>query len=176
MTDKDATIAKLREENEALRLDAARYRWIRDDCARAHQLDSLLLSPNPDAAIDAVRLTGQPCICGQTTVDPWCPRCTSALAAGAGDSVSVQGKETGNEMDRDREGDGMITIAQCPCGHATCGDYHLVGIGKFCQGSGFSKKEAAWIAALLNGFENTETSEQILMRYRDILNDTKAAL
>lgn len=44
-----------------------------------------------------------------------------------------------------------ITVEKCPCGHAGCSDYHLVGIGKFVQGSGFSKEEAELIAGLLNG-------------------------
>lgn len=61
----------------------------------------------------------------------------------------------------------MIEIERCPCGK--CNDFHLVGIGKFCQGSGFDRKEAAWITALLNGFEASETHEQILHRYHDIL-------
>jgi hypothetical protein len=39
MTDKDATIAKLREENEALRLDAARYRWVRKGAWRESKPD-----------------------------------------------------------------------------------------------------------------------------------------
>lgn len=44
-----------------------------------------------------------------------------------------------------------ITVEKCPCGHAGCSDYHLVGIGKFVQGSGFTKEEAELIAGLLNG-------------------------
>lgn len=43
-----------------------------------------------------------------------------------------------------------ITIKRCPCPYVNCGDYHLVGIGKFVQGSGFSKEEAEHIAKLLN--------------------------
>ena len=35
-----------------------------------------------------------------------------------------------------------IGIAQCCCGHASCKDYWLTGIGKFVQGSGFTKVEA----------------------------------
>lgn len=42
----------------------------------------------------------------------------------------------------------MVTIEKCPCGR--CSDYHLVGIGKFVQGSGFKKEEAQHIADLLN--------------------------
>lgn len=45
----------------------------------------------------------------------------------------------------------MITIEQCPCPFDGCPDYHLVGIGKFVQGSGFTKEEAQQIADLLNG-------------------------
>lgn len=45
----------------------------------------------------------------------------------------------------------MIGIEQCCCGHPTCRDYWLTGIGKFCQGSGFTKDEADLIARLLNG-------------------------
>ena len=41
-----------------------------------------------------------------------------------------------------------IHVDRCPCGE--CSDYHLVGIGKFCQGSGFSKSEAFLIAKKLN--------------------------
>lgn len=44
----------------------------------------------------------------------------------------------------------MITVEKCPCGFKGCRDYHLVGIGKFVQGSGFTKEEAEQIAALLN--------------------------
>lgn len=45
---------------------------------------------------------------------------------------------------------GHITIQRCKCGHPACSDYWLVGIGKFVQGSGFSKEEAENIAKLLN--------------------------
>lgn len=44
----------------------------------------------------------------------------------------------------------MITVEKCLCGHVACSDYHLVGIGKFVQGSGFTKREAAHIAKMLN--------------------------
>jgi NTP pyrophosphatase (non-canonical NTP hydrolase) len=44
----------------------------------------------------------------------------------------------------------MITIEKCPCGYKGCSDYHLVGIGTFVQGSGFTKREAETIANLLN--------------------------
>lgn len=45
-----------------------------------------------------------------------------------------------------------ITIEPCPCGHPACKDFHLVGIGKFVQGSGFTKDEAELIAKLLNNY------------------------
>lgn len=53
----------------------------------------------------------------------------------------------------------MITIKQCPCPYTNCRDYHLVGIGKFVQGSGFTKEEAQHIADLLNaeGYDGTES-------------------
>jgi len=44
----------------------------------------------------------------------------------------------------------MITIERCKCGSNYCKDYWLVGIGKFVQGSGFTKEEAKKIADLLN--------------------------
>lgn len=43
-----------------------------------------------------------------------------------------------------------VTVTKCLCGHASCSDYWLNGIGKFCQGSGFDKDEAELIAGLLN--------------------------
>lgn len=47
-------------------------------------------------------------------------------------------------------GGDKIGIEKCCCGHAGCRDYWLTGIGKFNQGSGFTKEEAENIAALLN--------------------------
>lgn len=44
----------------------------------------------------------------------------------------------------------MIKVEKCPCGHPNCHNYHLTGIGKFVQGSGFEKNEAEQIALLLN--------------------------
>ena len=41
-----------------------------------------------------------------------------------------------------------ITIERCNCNK--CSDYWLVGIGKFLQGSGFTKENAQLIANLLN--------------------------
>lgn len=35
-----------------------------------------------------------------------------------------------------------VGIERCPCGDSGCRDYHLTGIGKFCQGSGFTYEEA----------------------------------
>lgn len=43
-----------------------------------------------------------------------------------------------------------ITVMQCQCGYPRCRDYWLVGVGKFVQGSGFTKVEAEHIASLLN--------------------------
>ena len=51
-----------------------------------------------------------------------------------------------------------ITITKCPCGHPSCSDYHLVGVGKFVQGSGFDRHEADLIARLLNE-HTTELAE-----------------
>jgi len=48
----------------------------------------------------------------------------------------------------------MIKIEQCKCGYPNCSDYHLVGIGRFCQGSGFTKEDAQRIADLLNKSES----------------------
>lgn len=49
-------------------------------------------------------------------------------------------------MDKPRK----ITFERCGCGHPSCKDYWLVGIGKFVQGSGFTLEEAERIADLLN--------------------------
>lgn len=38
----------------------------------------------------------------------------------------------------------------CPCGHPGCRDRHLVGIGKFVQGSGFDPEEAERVCIALN--------------------------
>lgn len=45
----------------------------------------------------------------------------------------------------------MITIEKCKCGHDHCKYYHLIGIGTFYQGTGFTKDQAELIAAFLNG-------------------------
>lgn len=42
----------------------------------------------------------------------------------------------------------QIGVEPCPCGQ--CSDFHLKGIGRFNQGSGFNKADADLIAALLN--------------------------
>jgi hypothetical protein len=47
----------------------------------------------------------------------------------------------------------MITVQRCPCGYKNCSTFHLVGIGNFTQGSGFTEEEARRIAALLNADE-----------------------
>jgi hypothetical protein len=44
----------------------------------------------------------------------------------------------------------MIGTQQCCCGYKNCRDYWLTGIGKFVQGSGFTKEQAEHIAKLLN--------------------------
>jgi hypothetical protein len=41
-------------------------------------------------------------------------------------------------------------IEQCPCGHRACKTYFLTGIGRFVQGSGFTKDEAEHLVRLLN--------------------------
>lgn len=47
-------------------------------------------------------------------------------------------------------GHNEVTHVPCPCGSAYCRDRHLVGIGKFVQGSGFTVEEAERICAALN--------------------------
>jgi hypothetical protein len=42
-----------------------------------------------------------------------------------------------------------LSIKKCPCGDPYCRDYHLVGIGKFVQGSGFTAEEATRIVGAL---------------------------
>lgn len=42
------------------------------------------------------------------------------------------------------------THTACPCGSAYCRDRHLVGMGKFVQGSGFTVEEAERICTALN--------------------------
>lgn len=44
----------------------------------------------------------------------------------------------------------LISIERCRCGHKTCPDYWLVGVGKFVQGSGFMKADAEEIARFYN--------------------------
>lgn len=43
-----------------------------------------------------------------------------------------------------------ITHEACPCRYAGCRDRHLVGIGKFVQGSGFTLEEADEIVRAVN--------------------------
>lgn len=43
-----------------------------------------------------------------------------------------------------------ISHVACPCGNAYCRDRHLVGIGKFVQGSGFDGEEAERIVTAMN--------------------------
>lgn len=42
------------------------------------------------------------------------------------------------------------SFERCPCNSKYCNDYHLIGIGKFVQGSGFNKEEVELIVNLLN--------------------------
>lgn len=61
----------------------------------------------------------------------------------------------------------MITIEQCCCGFkgrdgTGCKTYWLVGIGHFCQGSGFTKEEAQRIADALNKQSWTEYLESFI--------------
>lgn len=43
-----------------------------------------------------------------------------------------------------------ITVQRCQCGHKSCPDYWLVGVGKFVQGSGFTLADAEEIARFYN--------------------------
>lgn len=45
----------------------------------------------------------------------------------------------------------MIAVERCPCGQNGCRDFHLAGIGKFVQGSGFTEADAIKLAKMLNG-------------------------
>lgn len=42
-----------------------------------------------------------------------------------------------------------ILIEKCPCGSKDCKDWHIVGFGKFVQGSGFSRWEAETLVEAL---------------------------
>ena len=53
----------------------------------------------------------------------------------------------------------MYSKQKCPCGHPCCKDWHLVGIGKFVQGSGFTEEEADKILAALNKPEEKGTGQ-----------------
>lgn len=55
----------------------------------------------------------------------------------------------------------MIKIEKCKCNYETCQDYWLVGVGRFVQGSGFTKEQAVLIASLLNEEEFTEQLEKL---------------
>jgi len=52
-----------------------------------------------------------------------------------------------------------IGIEPCSCGHRSCRDFWLVGIGKFVQGSGFTRAEAELIAKLLNEHRSLEPTQ-----------------
>ena len=44
----------------------------------------------------------------------------------------------------------VVGSEHCPCGDFACKDYHLTGIGKFVQGSGFTLDEARFIIRACN--------------------------
>lgn len=46
----------------------------------------------------------------------------------------------------------MIEVVKCPCSLPYCSDYHLKGVGRFTQGSGFTLREAELIARVFNYF------------------------
>jgi hypothetical protein len=56
----------------------------------------------------------------------------------------------------------MITIEKCPCGQDCCRDYHLVGIGKFVHGSGFSQTDATRICNIINEEQRTIDFTELL--------------
>jgi hypothetical protein len=62
----------------------------------------------------------------------------------------------------------MVGKEPCPCGR--CHDWHLTGIGKFVQGSGFTEEEADRIIAALNAAANQPLSDSVKARAREILN------
>lgn len=45
----------------------------------------------------------------------------------------------------------IVSVVRCPCEYEGCADHHLIGIGKFYQGSGFTEHDARRIADCLNG-------------------------
>lgn len=59
----------------------------------------------------------------------------------------------------------MITVEKCPCGHEACKDYHLKGLGKFVQGSGFTKSEAQMIADLFNMNEAADPEMMMVEKF-----------
>lgn len=44
----------------------------------------------------------------------------------------------------------LVAHDGCPCGHPSCKDRHLIGIGKFVQGSGFTPEEAQEVCWAIN--------------------------
>lgn len=46
-----------------------------------------------------------------------------------------------------------VTVQQCCCGYPACQDHWLVGLGKFVQGSGFTREQAERVAELVNADE-----------------------
>ncbi len=59
-----------------------------------------------------------------------------------------------------------IGIEKCPCGHEGCSDYHLKGMGKFCQGSGFSLEEAERIRDMVNAGKTGIFLQQVVKGQR----------
>lgn len=51
-----------------------------------------------------------------------------------------------------------IKIVKCPCKYPDCGTRHLVGIGRFDQGSGFSQEEAERIVAALKLYDEVQAA------------------
>lgn len=60
-----------------------------------------------------------------------------------------------------------ITTERCMCGHASCKDTWLVGIGKFVQGSGFTPEEAERIVKALNGPTSAAELTEIIRGWLD---------
>lgn len=52
-----------------------------------------------------------------------------------------------------------VTTEKCMCGHPSCRDVWLVGIGKFVQGSGFTQEEADLVISSLRSRKILEDME-----------------
>ncbi len=62
----------------------------------------------------------------------------------------------------------IIEVKKCPCRFEKCSDYHLEGVGKFIQGSGFTKEEADFFAAapkLVRGLRRKIEKLELLVDY-----------